>query len=56
VLKKGQITVEGPVHDERDSLLVVTGGIGRYAGAKGSLALHPRDKKDTAYDFTYDPL
>jgi hypothetical protein len=26
------------------------------SGAKGSFALHPRDKKGTAYDFTYDLL
>ena len=55
-LKTGQITVEGPFLDEGDSLLVVTGGTGKYAGAKGSLKLHPRDPTPTAYDFTYDLL
>jgi hypothetical protein len=55
-LKTGQITVEGPFLDEGDSLLIVTGGTGKYAGAKGSLKLHPRDPTPTAYDFTYDLL
>jgi allene oxide cyclase len=55
-LKAGQITVEGPFLDEGDSLLVVTGGTGKYAGAKGSLKLHPRDATPTGYDFTYDLL
>ncbi|HWJ33845.1 MAG TPA: allene oxide cyclase family protein [Steroidobacteraceae bacterium] len=56
ILKGGQITVEGPFLDEGDSLLVVTGGTGKYAGAKGSMKLHPRDATPTGYDFTYDLL
>ena len=55
-LKAGQITVEGPFMDEGDSLLAVTGGTGKYSGAKGSMKLHPRDAKSTSYDFTYDLL
>jgi len=56
MLKTGQITVEGPFLDEGDSLFAVTGGTGKYAGAKGSLKLHPRDPTPTGYDFTYDLL
>src|SRR6202451_1274200 len=44
-LKAGQITVEGPFMDEGDSLFAVTGGTGKYAGARGSMKLHPRDAK-----------
>jgi hypothetical protein len=55
-LKAGQITLEGPFMDEGDSLFTVTGGTGRYAGAKGSMKLHPRDAKSSSYDFTYDLL
>ncbi len=55
-LKAGQITVEGPFMDQGDSLFTVTGGTGRYAGAKGSVALHPRDAKSPGYDFTCDLL
>jgi hypothetical protein len=56
MLKGGQITVEGPFMDEGDSLFTVTGGTGKYAGAKGSMKLHSRDAKSTSYDFTYDLL
>jgi allene oxide cyclase len=56
VLKDGQITVEGPFADAGDSLLSIIGGTGKYAGAKGSMKLHPRDAKSTSYDFTYDLL
>jgi hypothetical protein len=55
-LKDGQITIEGPFKDEGDSLMTVTGGTGAYAGAKGSMKLHPRDAKGSSYDFTYDLL
>ena len=55
-LKGGQITIEGPFMDAGDSLLAVTGGTGDYAGAKGSMKLHPRDAKSSSYDFTYDLL
>src|ERR1700683_2238663 len=55
-LKAGQITVEGPFLDMGDSLLVVTGGSGKYTGARGSMKLHPRDATPTSYDFTYDLL
>jgi allene oxide cyclase len=55
-LQAGQITIEGPFLDEGDSLFAVTGGTGKYAGAKGSMKLHPRDAKSSSYDFTYDLL
>ncbi len=54
ILKDGQITVEGPFYDAADSVMVVTGGSGKYAGAKGSMKLHARDAKSTSYDFVYD--
>jgi allene oxide cyclase len=55
-LKTGQITIEGPFSDVGDSLFSITGGTGKYAGAKGSMTLHPRDAKGSSYDFTYDLL
>jgi allene oxide cyclase len=55
-LHAGQITVEGPFFDSGDSVMVVTGGSGKYAGAKGSMKLHPRDPTPTAYDFIYELL
>jgi len=54
ILKEGLITVEGPFYDTGDSTFVVTGGSGRYAGAKGSMKLHWRDEKGSAYDFIFD--
>jgi allene oxide cyclase len=53
-LAGGQITVEGPFMDQGDSVLAVTGGTGKYTGAKGVLKLHSRDAKGTAYDFDYE--
>jgi allene oxide cyclase len=55
-LKEGQITVEGPFYDAGDSLMAITGGTGKYAGAKGSMKLHARDAKGSSYDFTYELL
>jgi allene oxide cyclase len=56
ILAEGQITVEGPFFDSGDSVMVVTGGTGKYAGAKGDMKLHARDAKSTAYDFIYQFL
>ena len=55
-LKEGQITVEGPYSDAGDSILAVTGGTGRYAGAKGQLTLNPRNEKHSTYLFIYELL
>lgn len=52
-LADGQITVEGPFHDAGDTKVAVTGGTGRYAGARGEMKLHARDPKSTEYDFLY---
>lgn len=56
ILKEGQLTVEGPFFDKGDSLMAITGGTGKYNGAKGSMKLHPRDAKGSSYTFTYDLL
>jgi hypothetical protein len=56
VLQFGQITVEGPVSDSGESTLAVTGGTGKYVGAKGSLRIRPRDAEQSAYIFLYDLL
>lgn len=52
-LSGGQITVEGPFYDTKDSELAITGGTGTYDDAHGSMALHARNAKGTEYDFTY---
>jgi hypothetical protein len=55
-LKNGQITVEGPFLDAGDSTLAITGGTGAYRKARGTMDLHARDAKGSAYDFTYHVL
>lgn len=42
-LAGGQITVEGPFFDAKDSVLAITGGTGRYRGARGEMELHSRN-------------
>ena len=56
VTKDGQITAEGPYTDSGDSTWTVTGGTGKYAGARGSMKLHGVDAKPSAIVFTYDLL
>lgn len=53
ILSDGQITVAGPFLDAGDSTLAVTGGTGKYAGARGAMALHARDPEGKEYDFVY---
>ena len=39
LLAAGQIVVEGPFYDSKDSVLAITGGTGRYRNARGSMEL-----------------
>jgi hypothetical protein len=55
-LKDGEITVQGPFDDSADTDLTITGGTGKYAGARGTLHLHARNAKGSAYDFIYTLL
>ena len=52
-LKGGQITVQGPYYDTRNSVLSITGGTGAYRTARGEMLLKSRDggKK---YDFIFE--
>jgi hypothetical protein len=43
LLSGGQITVEGPFLDASDSTLAITGGTGRFRGARGEMELHSRE-------------
>jgi hypothetical protein len=56
MLKDGQIMVEGAFWDDKDSLLTIIGGTGKYAGAKGTLKLHARDAKASSYQFIFELL
>jgi allene oxide cyclase len=42
-LKHGQITVEGPFYDTKNSVLAVTGGTGAYRDARGEMNLNSRN-------------
>lgn len=53
-LDGGQITVEGPFYDGKDSTLAITGGTDEYDDASGQMQLHARNKEETEYDFTYE--
>jgi hypothetical protein len=47
----GNVTVEGPFYDSRDtSTFSVTGGTGRFRNVRGELVLHPRGS-GAAFDF-----
>lgn len=56
LLKDGQIMVEGPFYDDKDSLFAIIGGTGKYAGARGSMKLHARDAKASSYTFIFELL
>jgi len=54
-LKGGQITVQGPYYDARNSVLTITGGTGVYDGARGEMKLNSRDG-GKEYDFIFQLL
>ena len=51
-LAPGQLTVEGPFYDARNSRLAVTGGTGAYASARGWMELKSREG-GRKFDFVY---
>ena len=50
-LAGGQITVEGPFNDTKDTVLAVTGGTGNFANVRGEMNL--KYLGDTNYDFIF---
>ena len=52
-LEAGSISVQGQFLDKGDSELAITGGTRAYAGASGTMTLHYRNKKGTAFDFIF---
>jgi len=52
LLAGGQIAVEGPFYDAKDSVLAITGGTGRYRNARGWLDLHAIEN-GTKFVFTF---
>jgi allene oxide cyclase len=54
LLARGQITVEGPFYDTKDSVLAITGGTDAYARIRGSMELNAR-AGGTEFDFIFHP-
>jgi allene oxide cyclase len=52
LLPGGQIVVEGPFYDAKDSTLAITGGTGRYRNARGWQELHAIEN-GTKFVFTF---
>lgn len=53
-LADGQLSVEGPFYDTKDSVLAIIGGTGAYKDARGQMKLHARNAEGTEYDFIYE--
>ena len=55
LLGGGHITVEGPYYDDgTNTTLTITGGTGRYTGARGWMLLHARGNPlGSEYDFVF---
>jgi allene oxide cyclase len=51
-LPGGQITVEGPFYDKKNSVLAITGGTGAFRRARGDMKLNSL-KGGTEYDFIF---
>ena len=52
LLPGGQITVEGPFYDAKDSTLAITGGTGRYRHVRGTMDLRSLEG-GTKYAFMF---
>jgi allene oxide cyclase len=53
-LKKGQLTVEGPFYDTKNSVLAITGGTGKYRNARGQMKLKFHNQAGTKFDFVFE--
>jgi allene oxide cyclase len=51
-VKGGQITVQGPFYDKKNSTLSITGGTGVYRNARGQMRLNAKDG-GKEYDFIF---
>jgi len=52
LLPGGQVVVEGPFYDTKDSTLAITGGTGRFRRARGTMDLHALEN-GTKFAFTF---
>jgi hypothetical protein len=56
ILDNGQLTVQGPLNDDADSVLAVIGGTGDFLGASGQLTMAQRPDDPTRTDMTFELL
>jgi allene oxide cyclase len=56
ILQNGQLTVQGPLNDDAESLLAVIGGTGDFLGASGQLTMTPRPDDPTRTDMLFELL
>lgn len=56
ILDNGQLTVQGPLNDDADSVLAVVGGTGDFLGASGQLTMAQRPDDPTRTDMTFELL
>ena len=52
ILHDGQITVDGPFYEDKDSVLAITGGTGAYRRVRGEMHLSSR-KGGTEFHFVF---
>ena len=52
-IKGGQLTVQGPYYDKRNSVLSITGGTGAYRNSRGQMKLVSREN-GKEYDFIFE--
>jgi hypothetical protein len=56
ILDNGQLTIQGPLNDDADSVLAVIGGTGDFLGASGQLTMAQRADDPTRTDMTFELL
>jgi allene oxide cyclase len=52
ILRDGQLTVDGPFYDKKNSVLTITGGTGAYSRAQGEMHLSSR-KGGSEFNFVF---
>ena len=55
-LAGGALVVSGSYPDQGDADFAVIGGTGGYAGARGTVRVHPRNAEHASYDFMVELL
>ncbi|MCL4296984.1 MAG: Allene oxide cyclase [Anaerolineae bacterium] len=54
ILADGQLHVEGPLYDTKDSVVTIIGGTGAYLDATGQMKVHARNDEGTEFDLIFE--